>query len=112
MGLLKVRYEEGFKQGPYTIWFNPGVHNIEEASTYRSSFEGCVGFVVEQFCERARPCFGKGVFKLKIEGDLPIRQKRILESIVQIYNWTPKLYGVLSQENFRGMVKESGTKLY
>jgi len=86
MGLLKVRYEEEFKQGPYTIWFNPGVHNVEEASTYQSSFEGCIDFVVEQFCERAKPCLGRGFFKLEVEGDLPYRQKHILESIVHVKN--------------------------
>lgn len=96
MAKLRVQFNPKHKQMVYTIFFNPSVYNVEEASTYGDSFEGCLDFIMEQFNTRTRLLPHMERFTFTIEGDLPKRQKEILEKIVGLYNRSPELYEVFA----------------
>jgi hypothetical protein len=109
MAKLQVQYDPNHKQMVYTIRFNPSIHAVEEASTFRDSFEGCLDFVMEQFEERTRLVPHMQPFTLEVEGDLPRKQKTILERVVSLYNRSPELYNTFSDtQSFQNLAEYFG----
>ena len=109
MGKLQVQYDPSHKQMVYTIKFNPSIYAVEEASTSRDSFEGCLDFVMDQFEKRTKLVPHMQPFALEVEGDLPRKQKTTLERIVSLYNRSPELYDVFSNpQSFQELAEYFG----
>ena len=109
MAKLQVQYDPNHKQMVYTIRFNPSTFGVEETSTYNDSFEGCLDFIMEQFEERTRLVPHMEPFALEIEGDLPQKQKQILERIVGLYNRSPELYHTFTDsKSFQNLAEYFG----
>ena len=112
MARLQVKYDPNRKQSVYRIEFNPSTYAVEEANTFRDSFEGCLDFIMEQFEERTKLVPHMQPFDLEIEGDLPKRQRKILERVVGLFNRSPKLYQTLADPKFfRNLSEYFGHKL-
>src|SRR3989338_1723636 len=105
MAKLQVRHESS----GYSIRFSPSTNADDEASATKPSFEECLEFVIEQLEERTILFPGMESLSLKVEGDLPLRQKYILAGIVGLYNRSPGLYNTLSDPNsFQSLAKYLG----
>jgi hypothetical protein len=86
MGEILIIYEPRQSETKYATRFRPSSHAIEEASTYSSTFEGCLDFILEQFNTRAPIGVVMSRYELNVEGELPPTQYRALQRLMAMYN--------------------------
>ncbi|MAF37047.1 hypothetical protein CL622_08085 [archaeon] len=92
MAYLKVEWEQWKAGVLYTSRFNPWVHAIDESSDMSVNFEDCLIFIMSQFKEGTKLIPSMGYMELEVTGDLPEKEKLVLEGIVELYNNAPILY--------------------
>ena len=102
-----VDYSASRRKGAeYEVYFNPspGNHSVKEASAQRGSFAGCLDFLTDQIEKRATVLPNMAPFKLTVEGELPHKERQILERIVRLYNRGPEMYQMLaSPRNYQSI---------